>query len=61
VARELGASLLEVPGGCTLVVRCDISPIVEVRRILEAAGWEIVEKLFLPAERGFKLVARKRD
>jgi len=60
VPRLLTASLEEVPPGATLTVRIDIHPIVDVRRVLEEAGWEIMEKVFLPAERGFRLTARKR-
>jgi hypothetical protein len=60
VARELGPSLEGVPLGSTVVIRCDIEPIVQVRQLLEASGWEVVERLFLPAERGFELRARKR-
>ncbi len=53
-------SLQQIPAEATLIVRCDLSPIVEVRKILESAGWEVIEKLFLPAERGFKLTAVKK-
>jgi len=60
VPRLLTASLEEVPPGATLSLRIDIHPVADVRKILEAAGWEIVEKVFLPAERGFTLTARKK-
>lgn len=60
MGRELGASLQEVPAGVTLVVQCDIEPVVQVRQLLEAAGWEVAQREFSPLERAFKLTARKK-
>jgi hypothetical protein len=52
--------LQEVPAGATLVVQCDIEPVVQVRQLLEAAGWEVAQREFSPLERAFKLTARKK-
>lgn len=60
VPRLLVASLADVPAGATLKVRIDIHPVADVRKILEGAGWEIVEKVFQVEERGFRLTARKK-
>jgi len=59
-ARELGASLESLPAEATLVIHCDIEPIVKVRQVLEAAGWEVTEREFSPAERAFRVTSRKR-
>lgn len=60
MARELGPSLQGLPGGSTVIVHCDIEPIVQVRQALEAAGWEVFGREFSPTERAFRLTAHRR-
>lgn len=61
MARELGPSLRQAPPEATVVVHCDIEPIVQVRQVVEASGWEVIERVFVPAERGFTLKVRRRS
>jgi hypothetical protein len=52
--------LEQLSAGETVVVLCDIEPVVRVRQVLEAMDWEIVERTFSAPERSFRLTARKR-